>query len=429
MTSDLNLLYTDVEDSLRSTVSDLLASRCPAESVIAMYDGDRSLVAPLWRSLAVDLGLAGLLVPEAVGGAGASAREAAVVLEELGRFVAPVPFLTSSVVATAVLAADPAHMGAVPAHMNDNGSLPGETPAVPAHVNGNGGRADDAGAVPAHLDGNGGPVSQAAADLLGDMAAGERTAALAVPLAASPKSFRPTLASGRGGLTGRVTSVAGVLDADVLLVPVAVPGGTGGGAGGGAVEVHLVETSAVAVSPVVSLDMSRQLADLSFEDVPSLVVVQAEASEAAVRNALQLGAALLASEQLGIAQWCLDTTVAYLKERRQFGRVVGGFQSLKHRLADLYTLVEQARAAARYSAAALAERDPDAEVAASVAQAYCSDVAVRAAEECVQLHGGIGMTWEHPAHLYLKRAKADQIAFGTPGAHRARLAELVDLPA
>jgi alkylation response protein AidB-like acyl-CoA dehydrogenase len=420
MTSDIDLLYTDVEDSLRSSLRDLLASRCPAESVIAMYDGDRSLVAPLWRSLAVDLGLAGLLVPEASGGAGASAREAAVVLEELGRFVAPVPFLTSSVVATAALAAVPAHTGAVPAQVNGNGTRSGDAAAVPAQVNGNGG-GDGAG--------NGGPVSRVAADLLADLAAGERTAALAVPLAASPKSFRPTVASGSGGLTGRVTSVAGVLEADVLLVPVAVPGGTGGGSGGGAVEVHLVETSAVTVSPVLSLDMSRPLADLSFEDVPSLGVVPAEAGEAAVREALRVGAALMASEQLGVAQWCLDSTVAYLKERRQFGRVVGGFQALKHRLADLYTLVEQARAAARYAAATLAEGDPDAEVAASVAQAYCSDDAVRAAEECVQLHGGIGMTWEHPAHLYLKRAKADQIAFGTPGAHRARLAELVDLPA
>jgi alkylation response protein AidB-like acyl-CoA dehydrogenase len=233
-------------------------------------------------------------------------------------------------------------------------------------------------------------------------------------------SFRPTVAPEGARLTGRVTSVAGALEADSLLVPVS--------AAGGGVEIHLVESAAVTATPVVSLDMSRQLADLSFEGVGSLVVVPAEAGEAAVRRALLVGAALMASEQLGVAQWCLDTTVAYLKERRQFGRVVGGFQALKHRLADLYTLVEQARAAARYAAATLTEGDPDAEVAASVAKAYCSDVAVRAAEECVQLHGGIGMTWEHPAHLYLKRAKADQIAFGTPGEHRARLAELVDLP-
>ena len=151
--------------------------------------------------------------------------------------------------------------------------------------------------------------------------------------------------------------------------------------------------------------------------------------EAAVRRALGAGAALLASEQVGVAQWCLTTTVAYLKERRQFGRAVGGFQAIKHRLADLFVAVESAAAAARYAAATLAEGDPDSEVATAVAQAYCGDVAVHAAEEAVQLHAGIGMTWEHPAHLYLKRAKADQIAFGTSGAHRTRLAGLVDLPA
>lgn len=397
-----DLIYSDVEDSLRSSVRDLLASRCPADSVIAMYDGDRSVVDPLWRSLAQDLGLAGLLVPESVGGAGASAREAAVVLEELGRSVAPVPFLTSSVIATAVL-------GAVPVHMNGNDSPRSDSDAVPTHVDENDRQvAGEAQSVPA-------------ARLLAELAAVERTAALAVPFSASPMSFRPAASSRSTGLSGRITSVASALESDVLLVPVS--------ASGGGVEVHLVETSEVTVSPAVSLDMSRQVADLSFEDVSSLVVVPARLGEAAVRTALQLGAALLASEQLGIAQWCLDTTVAYLKERRQFGRVVGGFQSLKHRLADLYTLVEQARAAARYAAATAAAGDPDQEVAASVAQAYCSDVAVRAAEECVQLHGGIGMTWEHPAHLYLKRAKADQIALGTPGEHRARLAEIVGLPA
>jgi alkylation response protein AidB-like acyl-CoA dehydrogenase len=112
--------------------------------------------------------------------------------------------------------------------------------------------------------------------------------------------------------------------------------------------------------------------------------------------------------------------------RKQFGRVVGGFQALKHRLADLYAEVESASAAARYAAAALAAGE-DVPIAVRVAAAYCSDVAVHAAEEAVQLHGGIGMTWEHPTHLYLKKAKADQIAFGTAGAHRAALAGIVDL--
>jgi len=200
------------------------------------------------------------------------------------------------------------------------------------------------------------------------------------------------------------------------------------------VDTHRVDTHRVAnaeagvgVEPVVSLDMTRQLADIVFTGAPSTRVTAAETGDATVREALDVGAALLASEQLGVAQWCLDQTVAYLRERRQFGRPVGGFQAVKHRLADLYVLVESARAAARYAAVTAAEDDPDRGVAASIAQAYCSEVAVRAAEECVQLHGGIGMTWEHPAHLYLKRAKADQLAFGTAGAHRQRLGDLVDL--
>lgn len=364
----LNLLYTDVEDSLRESIHDLLTARCTPERVIAAYDGDRDLALGLWRSLSVGLGLAGLLVPEDRGGAGATAREAAVVLEELGRFVSPVPFITSAVVATTAL-------------------LQGD---------------DD--------------------ETLGQLAAGGCTAALVVPFSASATSFRPTVrADDDGKLQGRVTSVVGALDADVLLVPVSTDAG---------VELHRVEASGtgVGVEPVVSLDMTRQLADIDFTGARSTQVTAAESGDAAVRDALELGAALLASEQLGVAQWCLDHTVSYLLDRKQFGRPVGGFQAIKHRLADLYVMVESAHAAARYAAATAADDDPDRRLAASVAQAYCSEVAVKAAEECVQLHGGIGMTWEHPAHLYLKRAKADQIAFGTAGAHRLRLGELVDLP-
>ena len=365
--ADLNLLYTDVEDSLRESVHDLLTARCTPERVVAAYDGDRDLQLGLWRSLSVDLGLAGLLVPQDRGGAGATAREAAVVLEELGRFVAPVPFLTSAVVATTAL-------------------LQGD---------------DD--------------------ETLGQLAAGGCTAALVVPFSASATSFRPTVRADNGKLQGRVTSVVGALDADVLLVPVSTDAG---------VELHKVAASGagVGVEPVVSLDMTRQLADIDFIGARSRQVTVAESGDAAVRGALELGAALLASEQLGVAQWCLDHTVSYLLDRKQFDRPVGGFQAIKHRLADLYVMVESAHAAARYAAATAADDDPDRRLAASVAQAYCSEVAVKAAEECVQLHGGIGMTWEHPAHLYLKRAKADQIAFGTAGAHRLRLGELVGLP-
>jgi alkylation response protein AidB-like acyl-CoA dehydrogenase len=129
-----------------------------------------------------------------------------------------------------------------------------------------------------------------------------------------------------------------------------------------------------------------------------------------------------------VAQWCFDTTLAYTKQRKQFGRAIGSYQAIKHRLTDWWLEVGSATAAARYAADTAARGDQDAPIAAYVAQSYCSGTAVRAAEECVQLHGGIGMTWEYPAHLFLKRAKSDQLALGTAYRHRSRLAELVDLP-
>jgi len=355
---DLELLDSDDDRDLRSAVAGFLADRCPPSGVAAIYDGDRGLVEPLWRGLATELGLAGLLVPEEYGGAGASPREAAIVAEELGRAVAPVPFLTSAVVAATTMAHAPT----------------------------------DAGRA-----------------LLADLAEGRRTAALVVPLTTA---FDVPIPTGGGH------SVAGALEADTLLVPVAA---------GAGIELRAVPAAEASITPVVSLDMSRQLADVAV-DGDAGVVVAGDAT-AAVRAGLLAGTVLLATEQVGVAQWCLTTTVAYLQERRQFGRVVGGFQALKHRLADLYTAVEGASAVARYAAAALAA-DPQAEearIAAHTAASWCSEVAVLAAEEAVQLHGGIGMTWEHPTHLYLKRAKADQLAFGLPGHHRAGLGERVGL--
>lgn len=359
------LLDTDVESDLRRTVRRLLADQCGPHVVTALYDGDRSVVAPLWKAVAVDLGLAGLLVPQEDGGAGASLREAAVVLEEMGRFAAPAPYLTSAVMATTALL------------------------------------------------GSGSP-------LLADLASGDRTATLVVPFSTLPDGPVPSLvADEQGRVTGRVRSVAGAMETDTFLVPVRSDGGTA---------VVQMPARDVTVAPVPSLDMTRQLADLELTGVASVPLVGAPNGETAVRTALLAGAAGLTAEQVGIARYSMESTVAYLKERRQFGRVVGGFQALKHRLADLYVAVESATAASRYAVAQVAACAPDAVIAVAVAQSYCSDAALRCAEEAVQLHGGIGMTWEHPAHLYLKRAKADQIALGTPGRWRQVLAGLVDLP-
>lgn len=359
-----DLLYSDTEDALRDSVRQLFADRCPFEDIVRLYDSAPPDFSGVWRTLAAELGVAGLLVPESLGGAGAGPREAAVVMEEIGRAVAPVPFLPSAILATVALL-----------------------------------RAGDDENVSA-------------------LAQGERTAALVVPLSTAPGDPVDAVRVGAGGLQGAVTSVAGAGEADILVVPAAGPAG---------LELHTVARAdaGVQVSAETALDMTRPLWTVTFTDSASTRVGDGQEP---VDAALVAGAALLASEQLGVARWCFDTTLEYAKQRKQFGRAIGSYQAIKHRLADVWFEVGAATAAARNAADACGGGGAEAAIAAAVAQAYCSGAAVHAAEECVQLHGGIGMTWEYPAHLYLKRAKSDQLAFGTAYRHRARLAELVELP-
>jgi alkylation response protein AidB-like acyl-CoA dehydrogenase len=369
--ADTDLLYGQVEEDLRATVRNLLRDRLDPSAQIRSLDSDRPHDRGLWAELAGGVGLAGLLVPEERGGAGASPREAAVVLEELGRAVAAVPFLTSAIVATTALLAVP----------------PSAT--VDAVVAG--------------------------------LANGTMTAVLALPLSVLPDTAwaAPVLLDG-DRLRGRVTSVADAELADVAVVP----------AVRGDVPVLALVQGGFATIPRPSLDQTRRLSDLRLDGTPATVVAEGPRAVTAVSSALLTWAGLLASEQLGVASWCLDETVAYLKVRTQFGRPVGSFQALKHRLADVWLEVTSLRAAARYAADRLCAgpaAEPETELAVAVAQAYASNVTVHAAEEALQLHGGIGMTWEHPVHVRLKRAKADQLAFGTPGRHRARIATLVDL--
>jgi len=393
-----DLLYSDTERALVDALGSLLADRGGVDKVLARTESAETYDDGLWQTLAHDLGCAGLLIPERDGGAGASYREACSAAEALGGSVAAVPFVGSAVVATAALLS--VASGAPPV-----GTAASGTPFTPA---------------------------RAAADLLRRMADGSVTATLAVPFATAPGGAFPVSVrvagpkpgdaqTGVARLRGTVSGVADALPASELLVP----------ADGVPHALYLVDMASpgVAKAPVVSLDMTRQLCDLSFDDAPGRLLASGAAAEQALDAALTAGAGVLAAEQVGLAQRCLDMTLAYVKERRQFARPVGSFQALKHRLADVWVAVSQSRAASRYAAACLATGNPDAKVAVAVAKAYCSQAALLAAQECLQMHGGIGFTWEHPVHLYLKRAKADSIGFGTPDAHRAVLASLVNLPA
>jgi alkylation response protein AidB-like acyl-CoA dehydrogenase len=359
----IDLVDTDTERQFRDSLRTFLRRRSDSVSVTAAYDRPTDFAA-LWRSLATELGLASLLVPESLGGAGATMREVAVAAQELGRAVAPVPFLTSAVVSTVVLA------------------------------------------------------QLQCDEFLARLVSANAVAAVAIPFTTYRFTDPPTVTSQPTGLAGTVSTVAGLDNADIVIVPVSTPAG---------LELHAVTPGpGVTVARITSLDMSRPVSDLVLDRAPS-VRLGAGTTGDVVRSALRAGTIALANEQVGVAGWCLDAVLEYVRQRHQFGRPIGSFQAIKHRLADLWVELNQAEAAARY-AAAVADDDHEADIAASVAAAYCGSVAVHAAEECLQLHGGIGMTWEHPIHLYLKRAKADELAYGNPYQHRTWLADLIDLP-
>jgi alkylation response protein AidB-like acyl-CoA dehydrogenase len=368
-----HLLYSEVEEALRASVRDLLGDHCPPAVLLDRIESGEGYHAKLWSALAAGLGVAGLAVDERDGGQGASWRETSVVAEELGRSLAPTPFLGSAVLGTELAL-----------RLGDR-------------------------------------------QLLGTLAVGGSTAALVIGFDTVPGKWPTGVAWASGRLSGAVRSVADVAGADHLFIPATGPDGEPA--------LFRLDTAdnGASITPVVSLDLTRPVADVTVDvnlDARSgqaCLVASGPAAITAVEAALTAGAAMLAAEQLGLAERCLEVTLAYLKSRYQFGRKIGSYQALKHRVADQWALLSQARAAVRYAAACLADGDPDTPVAASVAKGYCSVAAVRIAEECIQMHGGIGFTWEHPAHLYLKRAKADALALGSPRAHYARLAGLVGL--
>lgn len=361
-----SLLDHEDDRDLRAAVRNLLQDRAPVQEVLERSD-DKEGFGPraraVWSGLATELGVVALPVSEAKGGGGATWRETAVVLEELGRAVTDVPYFTSAVTATALA------------------------------------------------------EGVAASSLLAELASGAAVGAVVAPFGA-PLSAPPGLTWDGARVHGSVRTVAGVVEATHLL---AVAGDA----------LVLVDAAAAIIVPVVSFDMTRRAADVDLDSAPATLLAEGPVVASALARTADVSSALLASEQLGVAERAFEMTVAYLRERNQFGRPIGSFQALKHRLADTWTSLLQARAVARYAAACASGTDETAEhdlpIAAALAQAVCGPAAVRAAEECVQLHGGIGFTWEHPAHLYLKRARADAHAWGTPAWHRRRLAGLAGL--
>ncbi|MGI8335568.1 acyl-CoA dehydrogenase family protein [Actinomadura scrupuli] len=367
---------------LRETVREALDDLSPPAEVRRQMETAGGWDPKTWRRLCGELGLAGLAVPEEYGGSGFSPVELGVVFEEAGRSLLCAPLLATAALAVPLLLT-----------LDDE----------PARRR----------FLPGLCDGS----------LVGTVVTSDRTGRLLPNGSCAEVSER----DGRPLLHGAGGFVVDGARADLILVPAR----TGEG-----LAVFAVEAGApgLTVTPLVTLDPTRKQASLTFEGVPATRLGAADATGAFGR-ALDIARALLAGEQAGGAGRCLETTVEYARSRVQFGRPIGSFQAVKQKAADLLIRVESARSAAAAAAQAAAEslaRDgaakdtslagdlpdlPDLAVVAAVAKAYCSEAFVAVAAETIQLHGGIGFTWEHDAHLYFKRAWTSAELLGGPDEH------------
>lgn len=329
----------------------------------------------LWGRLCGEIGAAGLAIPQRYGGAGAGPVEIHVVMEELGRGLTSSPLLGSAVLAAQALLAC----------------------------------GDDA----------------ACRRLLPAVAAGSVVAALAWPGPDGgwdPAKAAITARPGAGGwsLTGEAHYV---LDGDVAGVLLAVARAPAG------LRLFEVDPAAVARRAVTTMDTSRRLAVVRLDGAPGQPLGDGTGAPAlALARARDLACIALSAEQVGAAQRALELTVAYSKDRVQFGRPIGGFQALAHRMADLHVLTGSARALSYAAAAAAAEDAPDLPLRAAAAKVYCSETLLTVAAEMIQLHGAIGITWEHQAHRYFKRAHGAAQLFGRPADHAARVAATILAP-
>ncbi|MEV0088124.1 acyl-CoA dehydrogenase family protein [Saccharopolyspora sp. NPDC050642] len=358
----MQLVLTREQRELRSAVRKFLAEHAPPARVRELIDGDGH-DAGLWRRLAGELGATGLVVPEEHGGSGAGHVERAVVLEELGRALAPVPFLASAVLATDVLLA-----------------------------------LDDA---------------EAQAELLPRLAAGELIGAVAWDAESAPTATRR---DGSWVLDGRAPQVISGDIADFVLVCARTE------QGGSWFRVDGAD--GVTRTPLRTLDPTRRIARLDFAGAPARQL-STEDSDAVLAEVRDTAAVALAAEQLGGMERVLEMTVEYAKVRVQFGRAIGSYQAVKHRCADMYSAWEQAHSAVRHAAWTADEDRAHLPLAAAMVQVLVSPAYFEAAADTVQLHGGIGYTWEHDAHLYYKRAKTSELLLGTPDQQRARLADVL----
>ena len=371
----MSFTFSAEQEELRTSVRRFLAEKSPSAEVRRLMESGERMDPAVWKQMAEQLGLQSLAVPEAFGGLGYGPVELGIVLEEMGRVLLVAPYFSTVVLAGQALTTFA-----------------------------------DAEASARHLPG---------------IADGSTTATLALAEESGSWDLDAVQTVAERGdqgwtVTGTKMFVVDGDTADLLLVVARADDGLG---------LFAVAGTAAGVlrSRLDALDLTRPLARLELTGAAAERIGGDGDATALLLRLLDLVVTALAAEQVGGAQQCLDMAVAYAKVRVQFGRPIGSFQAIKHKCADLLLEVESGRSAACYASAAMADGGDEAAIAAALAKSYCSEAYTHAAKENIQIHGGIGFTWEHDAHLYLKRAKSSELLFGSPALHRERLAELVGI--
>lgn len=373
-------VFAEEQIELRKTVAQLLAKRADAAALRKTLESGEAFDRGLWDVLCQQVGVAALAIPEEFGGFGATLVEQHLVLEELGAALTPSPMFGSAVLAAqAILATgnDEACERLLP------GIAEGSSIAALCWVGPEGHwRSDDVACTAAGSDADGYTVS------------------------------------------GTAHYVLDGAHADVLIVAAAVGGSDG------VIGLFEVDPTAAGVArrQLPTMDLTRPMSLVEFDSAPA-VRLTADDATAALEKVRTIAIVALSAEQVGAAERCMQMTVDYSKDRVQFGRAIGSFQALKHRMADLYFLVETARSASYAAVHSLSEGLPTAAADALVAKAYCSEAFLAVTGDAIQLHGGIAITWEHDAHLFFKRAHGSAQLLGQPEEFFKEMETLAGLPA
>jgi alkylation response protein AidB-like acyl-CoA dehydrogenase len=371
----MNFAFTEEQDELRKTVRQFLDAKSSEAAVREQMETDNGFDPAVWSQMGEQMGLQGLIVPEEFGGSGYGYVELGIVLEEMGRSLLCAPFFSTVVLAANTLI----HSG------------------------------DDA-AKKTHLPG---------------IASGETIATVAFTEPSgkwdeSGITLEATAAGDGYTLTGTKMFVLDGATANLIIVAAK----TGKG-----VSLFTVDGDAAGLTRTAlsTMDQTRKQAKLEFANTPATLLGVEGDGWKTLSTVLDLAAVGLAAEQVGGAQKVLDMAVDYAKVRVQFGRPIGSFQAIKHKCADMLLEVESAKSAAYYGMWCASEMNDELPSVASLAKAYCSEAYFHATAENIQIHGGIGFTWEHPAHLYFKRAKSSELLFGDPTYHRELLAQRIGI--